>query len=474
MNFSWNFDGWWKDLAASLMAGTEALGVFLDRTGLTLAHVNQTFKGPQVAQVSRLAYKSGGLEDVAAAFRETVRNWHLESCPVALAVSGDLGFCRRVAFPRAALENLAQVVAYELDRWLPLPADQVYYDFQVQEETDTEVRVLLMALPRSRVEECLSLFAETGLRALAVQLGFVAAGNAFAGFGRLMPGPWLLLHLEARSVELLHLRDGVVQSYEYGRDLGKAELSKHILTQVERICASYPHPKAMAIYGSHESDFQVGALQGYELEIIYPSRLALTGGLPETDGDRAVPAVGAALMCLGKVLLGSNLLQPEERAPVKLSRFSTTTMLLAVFLGLFIFWGAGVLIHTPIELYRLNRQIARITPEAQQVEGLMKETRNLANQMASLRKIGNSPDKLKILNDLTRLIPDNTWLFNLKLNKQQLEMDGMSKSASDLIPLLDKSGWLDKAAFASPIVTDANKLEHFKIKGETKGLEPGS
>ena len=179
-------------------------------------------------------------------------------------------------------------------------------------------------------------------------------------------------------------------------------------------------------------------------------------------------------MGLGQVLLGSNLLPPEERAPVKLSRFSTTTMLLVVFLGLFTFWGASALIHTPIELYRLNRQIARLTPEAQQVEGLLKESRNLANQMASLRKIGNSPDKLKILNDLTRLIPDDTWLFNLRINKQHLEMDGMSNSASDLVPLLDKSGWLDKAAFASPIVTDANKLEHFKIKGETKGLEPGS
>ena len=87
------------------MAGTEALGVFLDRSGLTLAHVQQTFKGLQVAQVSRLPCESGNLEDVAPAFQEMVRDWRLESCPVALAVSRDLGFCRRVAFPRAALEN---------------------------------------------------------------------------------------------------------------------------------------------------------------------------------------------------------------------------------------------------------------------------------------------------------------------------------------------------------------------------------
>ena len=474
MDLSWSLERWRKNLAASLIAGTEALGVFLDRTGLTLAHVQQTLKDIQVVQISRLTCDSSNLKDAAAAFQETVSSWHLDSCPVALAVSRELGFCRRVVFPRAALENLPQVVAYELDRWLPLPADQVYYDFQIQEESETEVRIVLMALPRRVVEECLTLFTEIGLRAVAVQLGAVAAANAFAASGRRLHGSWLLLHLEAGSFELLHLRDSVVRSYDYERDLKKRAFTEHILSRVEAICAASPRPQSLAIYGSQESNFKVGGLQPYNLEIIYPSHLALAGGFPEIDPDTAVPAVGAALVCLGKALLGINLLPPAERAPVKMTRFSTTTILMAVFLGLFLLWGVSALIHTPIELYRLNRQIARLAPEAQKVEGLLKESRALANQMASLRKIGNSPDKLKILNDLTRLIPDNTWLFNLRISKQYLEMDGMSKSASDLIPLLDKSGWLNKTEFASPIVTDANKLEHFKIKGESKSLEPGS
>ena len=168
------------------MAGTEALGVSLDRAGL-LAHVQQTLKGLQVAQVSRLACEGDSIKEVAPAFQEIVSAWHLESCPVALAVSRDLGFCRRVVFPRAALENLPQVVAYELDRLLPLPADQVFFDFQVQEETGTEVRIILMALPRNRVEECLRLFAENGLRTVAVQLAAVAAVSAFAGSGWPLP-----------------------------------------------------------------------------------------------------------------------------------------------------------------------------------------------------------------------------------------------------------------------------------------------
>jgi general secretion pathway protein L len=104
--------------------------------------------------------------------------------------------------------------------------------------------------------------------------------------------------------------------------------------------------------------------------------------------------------------------------------------------------------------------------EAKEVESLLQESRALAKQMENLRKIRQSPDKLLILKNLTQLIPNNTWLLNLHLSKQFVNLSGMSSAASDLIPLLDKSGLLKKTEFASPIVTDANKLEHFKIKAE--------
>lgn len=471
MDFPWKFDQLWKNLAASLMAGNEGLGIFLDRNGLTLAHVQKTLAGIQVEHFEPLFLETANMEDLA--LQKTIADWHLESCPVALAVSADLGFCRQVVLPRATLENLVQVMAYELDRFLPLPADQLYYDFQIQGQTATEVHLMLMALPRSKVEECVHLLAEAGLRLVSLQLAPVAACNAFVGLGRPMPGSWLLLHLASGSYDLLHLQDGVVQGYYRGPDLKKSELSKGIVAHVNKICATGPKPKIMGLYGSHSADFNPGLLQQLDLEIIHPNHFLIAGLSPEPNFDTALPAIGAALSCLGKVFQGINLLPPAERAPVKFGKFSTTAILLAVFLGVLILWGAGALIHTPVELYRVNRQIAKLSPEAKKVESLLQESRGLASQMANLRKIGNSPDKLKILMDLTRLIPDNTWLIDLRLSKQYLDMDGMSHSASDLIPLLDKSGWLKKTEFASPIVTDANKLEHFRIKGESKGLETG-
>jgi Tfp pilus assembly protein PilN len=474
MNFNlgkkWDMRGnlgqWWNALAASLLTGVDGLGAYLGEAGLTLVQVSKGLSGIEVGRWATFPYDSGKLEEVGLVLQETVSAWGLELCPVSLAVSPHLGFFRPVSLPRAVSENLAQVVGYELDRFLPLPGDNLLHGFQVLGETDTEIRLMLMAVPRDRVEVCLGLLSAATLRPVAVELAPAAAGKVFALSVRPLPPAWLLLHVEADAFELTHLQGARVKAFAQGRHLRGQDLSRAILAQVAMMAAARPEPQSLGVYGRGGAEFKVGALKKHELEVIYPSHLPIPGLNPDMNLGEVLPAVGAGLSCLGQASLGVNLLPPAARAAIRLGRFSFTTMLLLVFLGLLGLWGASAFIHTRVDLYRVNRQIARLSQEAKQVENLLQESRALAKQMESLRKVGQSPDKLKVLKDLTQLIPDNTYLFNLRLGKQAVNLSGMSTAASDLIPLLDKSGVLKKTEFASPIVTDANKLEHFKIKAE--------
>lgn len=461
-----NVGRWWDALAASVLTGMNGLGAYLGRAGLTLVQVHKSLSGIQVGSWTTYPFEFGKMEELGPVLQETVLAWSLESCPVSLAVSPHLGFFRQISLPRAASENLAQVVAYELDRFLPLPADNLFHGFQVLAETETEIRLMLMAVLRDQVEVCLRLLTEATLRPVSVELAPVAAGKVFALSGRPLPPSWLLLHLEDRSFELTHIQDAKVKAFARGPNVRGQNLSRAILAQVDEMMAARPDPQALGIYGCGGADFKVGGLKKHELEVIYPSHIRIPGLQPDMNLSKILPAVGAGLSCLGQAPLGVNLLPPAERAAIRLGRLSFTTMLLLVFLGLCCLWGASAFIHTRVELYRVNRQIARLSQAAKEVESLLQESRTLAKQMESLRKIRQSPDKLKVLKDLTQLIPDNTWLFNLRLSKQNVILSGMSSAASDLIPLLDKSGLLKKTEFASPIVTDANKLEHFKIKAE--------
>jgi hypothetical protein len=461
-----NLSQWWGALTASALTGMDGLGAYLGGEGLTLVQVRKGLSGFEVRRWGTFPVEFGKMESLALVLQETVSAWALESCPVSLAVSPHLGFFRQVSLPRAASENLAQVVAYELDRFLPLPANNLLYGFQVLTETETEIRLMLMAVPRDQVEECLRLLTEATLRPVAVELAPAAAGKVFALSGRPLPSSWLLLHLLDGSFELAHFKGAKVKAFAQGHNLQGQNLSRAVLAQVDDMAAEGPAPKVLGIYGRGEADFRVGALKKHELEVIHPGQLPIPGFQPDTNLDEVLPAVGAGLTCFGQAPLGVNLLPPAARAAIKLGRFSFTTILLLVVLGLSCLWGASAFIHTRVELYRVNRQIAGLSREVKEVERLLEESRALAQQMESLGKIAQSPDKLTTLKALTQLIPSNTWLVNLRLSKQYVDLSGMSTAASDLIPLLDKSRLLKKTEFASPIVTDANKLEHFKIKAE--------
>ncbi len=465
-------NGWWQSFSSAILAGADGLGAYLDETALTLAHVEKGLKGLAVRHIIRLEQE--GTEELALGLKDAVSRWGLEGCPASLAVSRDLGFMRPGTLPQAAAENLPQVVAYELDRFLPLPAERLYYDYQVLGETETEIQLMVMGLPREPVDQCLGLLTQAGLRPMGVELATTAVANAFGQLAGKLPSSWLLLHLKPGAFELAQIKGQTVIAGRQGRSSPGVDLNRTLSAEIGRLSANLA-TQAVCVYGQGLQGFQVTALsETHNLNPVYPSHLVIQNLPPETEHDGVLAAVGAALRSLGKVSLTANLLPVSERAAVNLGRFSFNNLMLLVFLGLCLLWGSSALIHERVLLYQVNRQLAALEPEARQVERQLEESRALAQQMENFRKIGSTPDKLRILKDLTELIPDNTWLFNLRLSRQNLDISGMSKSASDLIPLLEKSGWLTKTEFASPIVTDANKQEHFKIKADFKGGEPVS
>jgi general secretion pathway protein L len=469
----WKFTAWWDRFSAEFLSEAGSLGVFLDRAGLTLAHVKKSLLGVQAQHILHLPLSAGSLEDLGPPLKEAVSQWGLEGCPASLAVASEMAFFRPATLPRAAGENLSQVVAYELDRFLPLPAERLYYAFQVVKETETEIHLLLLALPREPVEECLQLLTEANLRPVSVEPAPGAVANAFALLAKRLPSSWLLINLAPEGLEFTTIRGKILAAWRRVGLTPAQDPAAALLLEVQRLEAEGPEVKALCLYGRGSPHLEAAALDRLgEKDLITPELFNLQGMAPDSDQATVLPAVGAALRGLGKVPLGANLLPPEARPALRLGSYSLPKLLLAVFLGLFCIWTGSLLIHKRVMLYQVNSQVAQLAPEARRVERQLEESKALAQQLKSFRRLGESPDKLRILKDLTQLIPDHTWLFQLRISQQTLEISGMSKSAADLIPLLEKSGWLTKTEFASPIVADARKLEHFKIKAEIKGLEP--
>ena len=71
---------------------------------------------------------------------------------------------QRLQLPLAAARNLTAVVGYELDRFTPFDAEQLYFVARQERRTPTHLKVTLVAILRERLDQILLDCAELGLR----------------------------------------------------------------------------------------------------------------------------------------------------------------------------------------------------------------------------------------------------------------------------------------------------------------------
>jgi general secretion pathway protein L len=81
------------------------------------------------------------------------------------------------------------------------------------------------------------------------------------------------------------------------------------------------------------------------------------------------------------------------------------------------------------------------------------------------------PLVVNTLAQLTRILPDGTWLTEFSVSGNKVHIQGFSKSASDLIGLIDKSPYFANAQFQASLQIATDNAEHFDLSFETKAPE---
>lgn len=96
----------------------------------------------------------------------------------------------------------------------------------------------------------------------------------------------------------------------------------------------------------------------------------------------------------------------------------------------------------------LRQEAASTATLRSEVAMLLKRNRNLP-----LRK-QNDPTLLAVLEELSRVLPNGTWVVELRLEVDKLSLVGYSASASALIAVIENSDLFTGADFASPVTPD--------------------
>lgn len=120
---------------------------------------------------------------------------------------------------------------------------------------------------------------------------------------------------------------------------------------------------------------------------------------------------------------------------------------------------------TRIEVTKIQSELKKTTKAAQEVESMREQAEKLLHQAQFLQeKKRTEPILVDAMDELTRVIPDDTWLNGLQYANHRVVIQGQSPSASVLLKQIEGSRHFKDVSFVSPVTKDAgNNLERFQI-----------
>jgi Tfp pilus assembly protein PilN len=417
--------------------------------------------GVAAIQRDRVETFSVEAENPGAALRAELDARSLPARTVAIGLARSTVTVKPIDLPAVA-GSTQDMVKFELERHLPIPADDAAFDFaELPPEPDTEntsegKRVLIAAADRRLIEAALRVADEAKLRPMSIT---VAAHNlvALVDTDRQQRVAWL--HRNGDTAELLLLHGDMVV---FSRSFAAAD-DETLNTETRRSFAGARWRGCNAIWVSGD-----GAAAAPLLDLGVPISDPPWSSRAERRLAQVAEPRGALELALATAsnrgIRALDLIPPA----IKPRRFTKQEMLTGgAVAATAVLAMAALLVPGFVEnrrLARLNGEIARIEPNVRAVERVARELDQKRQLVGVVEKINASAlQPLGLLRELTDIVPSDAWVTYLALDAKGVEITGQAGAASNLIPLLENSPRLERVEFASP-VTRGRDREQFRIR----------
>ncbi len=114
----------------------------------------------------------------------------------------------------------------------------------------------------------------------------------------------------------------------------------------------------------------------------------------------------------------------------------------------------------------LNDRMHRVKQQAQVVLAIREKLDRNSELLAAVpEKRAERQPVVEVLREVTELFPDHTWVQQLELRENRLEIRGMSNQATALIRLLEDSPVFKQVGFRSPVLQSGNQ-ERFHLAAQ--------
>jgi general secretion pathway protein L len=394
---------------------------------------------------------------------------------VSIAIPREKVIVRFMRLPVAAKENLRKVLEYEMPKYIPFEKGEIYFDYCVLKEEKDRLHLFAVFAKKAEIDTYVSLLKRMGIQPISIQIPSTAAVNLFfynKGGGESETS--VLIDVSEPFFEM-NLVQGKDWRESLHLPLPEEEKEAKVISTFKRSGGIQPSANStFFVYGLGVDETIVANLKEAQQlkDVLLPPMDRIQGGEIGSKPYKIYASIGIPLKGLVSPRVDLNLLPFEMRKKVREIGKPVLVALTSLALFLTLTWGGGIFIRYRSELNTVNAEIRKRRPEVEALEKLQKQRDNCCKEMSELDQIRSAEiSKVEILQELTRLLPDTTWIWNLKYNGKEIELSGFADSASDLIPLLDKSPLFEKVEFMAPVTKemqmrgDGNKeKERFKIK----------
>ena len=447
-----------------------------------------------------------------------------------LALSRDKVLVQPVYLPLAAEENLRAALGYEMDRLTPFSADAVYYDYYILKRfpVKNQVYLMLVAVKKEVVDYYLALLKRIGVRPRGIEITSTALFNVYTseqnGADKVFQldwlqqnkiparlrnlAPWLfagkvpagadegeksdspidvlVTYLNARC-EINLVSDGMlfysrsltIPASESAAPEGQAEklLLRKLQQEAQRGMLSIPAHKdqdrAIRFFLSgrdvdDDSLKECAVQEAVDISVMRDFPITAAASIDRQKLPLLAIPLSLALKGLRRAPIDLNLIPVALRPKKKRSKKKIAALLIASFcIVLSIALLVQNILTTRAQIAELDAELSGLKVQAQAVEAMQKEIDAIEKARTDIQQIKDiASSKLQILEDLTKIIPDDSWLTDFEFNadEKKITLSGYSTSASKLIPILEESKLFTNVKFTSPITKGAGVKENFKIE----------
>lgn len=389
-----------------------------------------------------------------------------ETAEIHIGIPGELCITRTLSFPSAVKENLSSTLFYEMEKYIPIPVDDIHYDYQIisEDKTTRTLALLLMIVKKKDLAPYLELkhLVYRGVSSIGTRPGGLV--NYLGKIDMLSNLPWYWV-IHPVSHDACELNGVFNKLLKYSRmvpykDLEEVNFPQELL-QSQDVSDSPPFPVPLFVLDESLFD-QISAVQ-HGAEEVKLTLLELTGE-PHISSPSYASAYGLALQGQEKTPVVINFLpQAYRKRPSRMAFYTMIALSLLLVFSMAALGGAYVMRKNQM-LKKIEGELSNITNDVNTINQMKSEIDVLEKKVFLLDKItrGDIPVSL-ILRDLSQRIPKTAWLKSLELSNNGVKLTGMAVKASDLISILEQSPFLKDAVFLTTLVRNKNNLESFQI-----------